>query len=357
MKLPGNNPEAKTNSSRLKKRVLLIGGAGFVGSALLPMMLSAGYQVRVLDLLIYGIEPIEAWLRHPGLELIRGDFRNADTVSVAMEEVDDVVHLGAIVGDPACDLDERIASEVNWLGTISVAEIAKRHRIDRFIFASTCSVYGANDQILSESSDVKPVTLYAHTKAASEKALMEMSDKAFSPVILRFSTVYGLSGRFRFDLVVNLLTAKAMVDREITIFGGNQWRAFVHVQDVAHAIMDVLRCKKDFLCGEILNVGSNDQNYTLAQIGEIIHHQVPAAKIITIDDRIDPQNYKVNFDKIQRVLNFSPRWTIEQGIQQVIEVINNGQVTDYKDARYSNVKFLSRNGLEVFDKIDNLNQR
>ncbi len=339
-----DNPGVSSN-----KRILITGGAGYIGTALLPLLLDKGYDVRILDLLIFGRDPIKRWLGHPRLELIQGDFRQADVVEHAMQEVDAVVHLGAIVGDPACDLDDKITLEVNLIATGMVADIAKKRHVGHFIFASTCSVYGASDQMLDEQSEMKPVTLYARTKAAAEKASLMMADDHFSPVVLRFSTVYGLSGRYRFDLVINLLTAKAMMDGEITVFGGNQWRAFVHVEDAARSIMEVLSSPLDIVRGEVFNVGSDEQNYTITQIGAIIHDHVPTARIIT-NDLIDPQNYRVNFHKIRSILNFSPRWTIEQGIQQVIAAIMGGQVTDYKDARFSNLKYFSTIGMNLLDR-------
>lgn len=345
-----NRKRGNDFGNREIKRVLVIGGAGYIGSALLPLLLGKGLQVRILDLLVYGSEPIQPWMDHPHLELIQDDFRQIDVVVRAMQDVDAVVHLGAIVGDAACDLVEKVTLDINLMATKTIAEIAKGCQVGHFVFASTCSVYGASEQLLDEHSEMKPVTLYARTKGAAEQALLQMADERFSPVILRFSTVYGLSGRYRFDLVVNLLTAKAMFDGEITIFGGNQWRSFVHVEDAARAIMAVLESPILNVRREIFNVGSNEQNYTIAQVGEIIHNQVPAARIVKIDDLIDPQNYRVNFHKIQRVLNYVPRWTIEQGVQQVIGAIRGGQVTDYKDARYSNLKFLSSTGMNLLER-------
>ncbi len=222
------------------KKILVIGGAGYIGSALLPLLLEREYEVRLLDLLLYGIEPIEEHINHPKLELLQEDFRSIDKVVEAMRGVDAVIHLGGIVGDPACALDEKLTIDINIMATRMIAEVAKGSGVRTFIFASTCSVYGANDQMLDEKSELNPVSLYARSKIASERVLLNMADENFSPVILRLSTIYGLSGRTRFDLVVNLLTAKAFVDGEITIYGGNQWRPFLHVEDAAKAISTVI---------------------------------------------------------------------------------------------------------------------
>jgi nucleoside-diphosphate-sugar epimerase len=335
------------------RRALVIGGAGYIGSALLPRLLEQGYSVRVLDLLIYGVEPIRPWLDDPRLEVVQADFRQIDRVVSAMQDVDAVIHLGAIVGDPACALDEGLTTEINLMATRMIAEVAKGYGVRYFVFASTCSVYGASEQILDEHSAPKPVSIYARSKAASEKVLLKMADENFAPVILRFSTVYGLSGRYRFDLVVNLLTAKALIDGEITIFGGNQWRSFVHVDDAARSIMHVLAAAHDSVRGQIFNVGSDEQNYTITQIGQMIHHYVPQACIINKGDEVDACNYRVGFSHVRKTLGFRPDWTVEKGIEQVIEAIRSGQVKDYKEPQYSNIKFLTLEGITRLDRHEN----
>jgi nucleoside-diphosphate-sugar epimerase len=335
------------------RRALVIGGAGFIGSALLPRLLDQGYQVRVLDLLIYGDQPIYKWLNDPRLEVMQADFRQIDQVVRAMQDVDAVIHLGAIVGDPACALDEGLTTEINLMATRMIAEVAKGCGVRYFIFASTCSVYGASEQVLDEDSALKPISLYARSKAASEKVLLAMADDRFAPVILRFSTVYGLSGRYRFDLVVNLLTAKALIDGEITIFGGNQWRSFVHVDDAARSMMHVLAAPLENVRGQIYNVGSDGQNYTIHQIGQMIHSYVPTARIINKGDEVDLNDYRVGFAKIRKQLGFTPDWTVEGGIEQVIQAVESGQIRDYKEPQYSNIKFLTLEGFTRLDRHEN----
>ncbi len=335
------------------RQVLVIGGAGYIGSALLPRLLAEGYHVRVLDLLLYGTEPIAEWLDHPHLEILQADFRQIDRVVEAMRGVDAVIHLGGIVGDPACALDEELTTEINVMATRMIAEVAKGSGVSRFIFASTCSVYGASDHILDEKSELNPVSLYARSKIASEKVLNQMADERFAPVILRFGTIYGLSGRTRFDLVVNLLTAKALVDGEITVFGGDQWRPFVHVDDAARVLQMVLEAPLDIVRNQVFNVGSNEQNYTIREIGEMVQRLVPTASLVSSGNDSDRRNYWVNFNKIHRALNFTPKWTVEQGIQQVIQAIRSGKVIDYRDARYSNVKFLTEEGIYRLARHEN----
>ena len=325
-------------------RVLVIGGAGYIGSALLPKLLAKGYHVRLLDLLIYGTEPIGDVIDHPNLEVMQADFRQVDKVVEAMRNVDAVVHLGAIVGDPACALDEELTIEVNLMATRMIAEVAKGSNVSRFIFASTCSVYGANSATLDERSSLHPISIYARSKIASEQVLESMATSQFGPTSLRFGTIYGLSGRTRFDLVVNLLTAKAVVEGRVTIFGGDQWRPFVHVDDAAEACLRTLEAPLSVVGNQIFNVGSDEQNYTIQQVGEIIARLVPNAELVSEGFDADLRDYKVSFGKLANTLGFAPKWTVEAGVKQVIEAIGAGRVTDYRDAKYSNVKFLGDEG-------------
>jgi nucleoside-diphosphate-sugar epimerase len=334
------------------RHVLVIGGAGYIGSALLPLLLNRGYRVRVLDRFLYGAEPLLGVRSHPRLEVLRGDFRRVDRVVEAMQGVDAVVHLGAIVGDPACALDEDLTLEVNVAATRLIAEVAKGCGVRRFVFASTCSVYGASDQLLDESSALNPVSLYARSKIACEQLLLRMADQRFAPIILRFGTIYGLSGRTRFDLVVNLLTAKAKCDGLITVTGGAQWRPFVHVEDAARAAVAVLTAPAAAVRNQTFNVGSDEQNYTIAQAADIIHSLVPSARLVVLGNDSDRRDYRVNFAKIQSVLGFRPHWTVEQGVRQVLEAIASGEVEDYRDPQYSNVQFLKKEGPARFVRHD-----
>lgn len=326
--------------------VLVIGGGGYIGSALIPKLLEAGFHVRVLDMLLFGEGPLASVKGHERLEIVQGDLRRSDMVVEAMRGVESVIHLGAIVGDPACALNEGLTIDVNLSATQTIAVLAKSHGVKRFVFASTCSVYGACDEILDERSEVQPVSLYGHTKHASEKILGELASSDFKPTILRFGTIYGLSGRTRFDLVVNLLTAKAKIDGVITIQDGDQWRPFVHVDDAAAAVSLVLQAAPEIVGGEIFNVGSNEQNTTIRGVGELIHQHVPGAELTETATGNDRRNYRVDFSKIRNLVDFQPAWTLEKGILQVLDAIASGKVENYKDPQYSNVAFLTREGTD-----------
>lgn len=329
-----------------ERHVLVIGGAGYIGSALLGKLLARGHKVRLLDMMAFGEDPIRDVADHPNLEIVRGDFRHVEVVVRALQGVDSLIHLGAIVGDPACQLDEELTIDVNLSATRMIAELAKAAGVEKLIFASTCSVYGACDELLDERSIVRPISLYGQTKLASERVLLPMADAHFCPIVVRFATIYGLSGRTRFDLVVNLLAAKAKMEGKITVNGGDQWRPFVHVDDAAEAVAQILQAPREIVSGEIFNVGSNEQNYTITQIGQIVHELVPAAELLINTEDTDKRNYRVAFDKIRNLLNFTPRWTVEQGISQVLEAIASGDVQDYTATKYSNVKHLTETGTQ-----------
>ena len=196
------------------RHILWIGGAGYIGSALLPKLLNSGHRVRVLDLLLFDTEPIGGSFGHPNLEVVQGDFRHVGKIVQAMQDIDSVSPPRRHRRDPACELDRELTTEVNLSATRMVAEVARLCG-GSFVFASTCSVYGACDEVLDERSSTRPVSHYGNTKLAAERVLREMADQRFAPTILRFATIYGFSGRTRFDLVVNLLTAKAKIDGKL----------------------------------------------------------------------------------------------------------------------------------------------
>jgi nucleoside-diphosphate-sugar epimerase len=343
----GNSKEGRSSDG---KHLLLIGGAGYIGSALVPLLLEKGYKVRMLDLFLYGKEPLGSSVKHPNLELIQGDFRQVDKVVFAMRGVDSVIHLGGLVGDPACALDEQLTLEINLVATRVIAEAAKGFGVNRFIFASTCSVYGASDGILDEKSKLNPVSLYAKSKIASEKVLFELESPTFRPTMLRFGTIFGLSGRTRFDLVVNLLTAKAVFDKKITLYGGDQWRPFVHVEDAARSVLVMLESPIDRVGGEIFNIGGNRLNFTLQQVGEMIHKLVPGSELLELGTNADRRNYRVDFSKVERMVGYAPKWRLEDGITQVIHAIRDGVVSDYNLPAYSNVKILNQEMINQLGK-------
>ena len=322
-----------------KERVLVTGGGGYIGSVLVRMLLKERYKVRILDRFIFGIEPIADILNDPNLEVIIGDIRNVEDVKKSLKKIDHVVHLAAIVGDPACSVQADVAVETNFLSTIRLARLARDNGIKKFIFASTCSVYGASgDKIIDEKSPTNPVSLYAETKLDAEKELLALLDKKPSLTILRFGTAYGLSPRMRFDLVINYLTKKALIDKEIKIFGGEQWRPFVHIYDISRAIKMVLETDDSIVKGEIFNVGTTKENFRMKEIGNIIRELIPDTNIRIVKQIKDKRSYRVSFKKIENTLGFKNEKTVEDGIIEIKEAIESGKIADPDDNRYYNHK-------------------
>ncbi|WP_276255732.1 NAD-dependent epimerase/dehydratase family protein [Halomontanus rarus] len=330
------------SSTRNVQTVLVIGGAGYIGSVLSRQLLEAGYDVRVLDALLYGRHGVETLLDDDRFTLIEGDMCRIDDVVDAIQDVDAVIHLGALVGDPASSINSQKTLEMNLHAVKLAASICKYHQVNRFLFASTCSVYGRdeNDGLLTETSVLNPVSLYAQTKIESERALLEMADANFSPTILRMATIYGLSPRMRFDLVVNILTAKAYETNEIPIFGGDQYRPNVHVADAAQAYIDCLEAPIDDVSNEIFNVGSNEQNYRVAEIGEMISEQFQDATIDRQPENEDERSYRVDFSKIEARLGYSVDRTITDGCLEIKQAMEHGRFSDYTGSQYSNYKTL-----------------
>jgi len=278
--------------------VLLTGGAGFIGSILARSLLDEGHMVRIMDNITYGLDPIRSINLNPNLELMHGDIRTPTDVNKALEGVDSVIHLAAIVGDPACAVQADKAIEINYLSTLRIAKTAKDKGIGKFIFASTCSVYGASNDVLSENSELEPKSLYAETKMLAEKGILDIAGENFQPKILRLGTLYGLSYRPRFDLVINYLTGKIINENKALIFGGEQWRPFLHVEDAVGAFLFTLK-NYDKMAEDTFNVGANDQNYQMSDIGKIFQDIFPKSDIQKVDKIKDPRSYRVNFNRIE----------------------------------------------------------
>jgi nucleoside-diphosphate-sugar epimerase len=232
-------------------------------------------------------------------------------------------------------LDPKETLETNLFATKILAEMCKYYQINRFVFASTCSVYGASagDDYLTEESDLNPVSLYAESKLMMEKMLSEMSDDTFAPVLLRMGTLYGASPRMRFDLVINLLTAKAVVDKEITVFGGDQWRPFIHVDDAAEFYIECIEQPLDTVKGEIFNIGSEKENYKIIDIAKTINKKIPDSKLVIMNKEEDKRNYKISFKKAYSVFKTRPKKSVESAIDEIKSL---PETKEYKKDIYSN---------------------
>jgi len=300
--------------------------------------LGMGYKVRVLDILLYGDESIRELYSYENFEFISGDCRNMQDVIRSLEGMDAVVHLGEIVGDPACSLNPDFTIEVNYMATKTLAEACSYCGIERFIFASSCSVYGINDQEVNEDSELNPVSLYARCKVESERAILSINDDYFTPVIFRLATAYGFSYRPRFDLVINLLTAKAVRESRIEIYGGEQWRPFVSTGDISDAIISALKADDAVVRRKIFNLGSNEQNYKLYTIGQLVKKALPDVIIDVKKDVVDKRNYKVNFNRINQAIGFKPRNSALDEIIKIKDYILNTEGVNIDDPKFSNYK-------------------
>ncbi len=328
----------KILSDKEVKNVLIAGGAGYIGSVLARQLLEAGYGVKVFDKLFFGEESIKELEANPNFKFIKGDIFDKDVLIGALVDVDAVVNLAAIVGEPACLCQKDVALQTNYLGAVYIARLCKALGIKRFIQASTCSTYGHSDENLAvkEESNLFPVDFYGETKIYAERELIKLIDDNFNPTILRLSTVYGLSPRMRFDLVVNTLTKKAVKEKEITIFGGDQWRPLIHVSDVAAAILLVLRSPLSKVGNQIFNVGDNNENYTISRIGEIVKSCIPKINVKAIQGIEDKRTYKVDFTKIEKILGFVAKKNVEAGVKEIRDAILGGRFQDTEDKKYYN---------------------
>ncbi|SRR5712692_5522390 len=320
----------------LKRSVLVTGGAGYLGSVLTEELSVHGYRTIVFD---NGITSPNFPQSFNGNDVsyVQGDVRNPDDLASVLKGVDSVVHLAGIVGDPACNADPDLAWEINYLGTIRLVEACRRAGIRRFVFASSCSNYGLHDDgEMVEWSPLNPQSIYAQTKIQSEHHLLSVSDEMFVPCILRFATLYGLSQRMRFDLAVNLMTIKAIVENEVTVYGGNQWRPFLHVRDAAQAIIGVLERISSSSAPEIYNCGSDAENYRLKQIGQLIVQEVPGTRLSVVPDEVDKRSYRVNFGRIRHDLNFLCRYQVIHGIREIQASVQAGLYHDFTSFQYNN---------------------
>jgi nucleoside-diphosphate-sugar epimerase/uncharacterized membrane protein len=327
--------EPRTRPSNKVERVLVLGGAGYLGSVLMPKLLARGYKVRALDSFLFGESSIEGIKRHPDFEVVKGDIREIQPVVDAMKNCDAVIDLAAIVGDPACDENHDLAIEVNRAATRMLIDIASGYGIRRFLFASSCSVYGASDFLMDEHSQVAPISTYAQTKVDSENLLIEAGRANFHPTILRLGTLFGLSYRPRLDLVVNLLTARAAITGKITVFNGTQWRPFLHVSDAARAFILCLEANPAVISGEILNVGDYELNHQLMEISETLAKVVPFVETCHVENE-DKRNYRVSFDKIHSRLGFRCERTLDEGIAEMYQWIKTNKISDVSAAQFNN---------------------
>ncbi|MFB6231683.1 MAG: NAD-dependent epimerase/dehydratase family protein [Salinibacter sp.] len=317
-------------------RVLVTGHRGYIGTVLVPMLLDRDHDVRGLDTDLYrrstfGDEP-------PSVPTIEKDIRDVEAED--LDGMDAVIHLAALSNDPLGNLRPELTYEINHRASVRLAKRAKQQGVERFLFSSSCSTYGAaGEDFVDETADFNPVTPYGETKVLVERDLSRLADDDFTPTALRNATAYGVSPRLRFDLVVNNLTAWATATGEVFLkSNGTPWRPIVHVRDIAQAFIAVLEANRDRVHDEAFNVGRTDENYQIREIAAVIQDTVPNTEIGFADGAgPDERTYRVNCEKIQRVLpSFEPQWTLERGAQELYDAYERHgvRVDDFEGPRY-----------------------
>ena len=334
------------------KAVLITGGAGYVGSVLVPRLLQEGCRVRVLDLYIYGDHVLDAVKGNPNLEQIQGDIRDEALVRKAVEGCDAVIHLACISNDPSVELNPDLSRTINFEAFGPLVRASRDAGVRRFVFASSSSVYGVSDQPeVTEEHPLVPVSLYNKYKAMCEPVLREAQAPGFTTVIIRPATICGYSPRQRLDLTVNILTNHAVNAGKITVFGGAQMRPNLHIQDMVDLYAMLLKLPEAKIAGQTFNAGY--QNYTVAKTAEIVRgvveHEMPSRKGVEIvtTPSDDIRSYHISAEKIKRELGFVPKRTIEDGARDLTRAFAKGLLPDsMTDIRYYNVKLMKAIGLK-----------
>jgi nucleoside-diphosphate-sugar epimerase len=323
-----------------ERHVLIVGGAGYIGSVLTPTLLSAGHRVRVLDSLLYdNSDTLAAVADHERFEFVQGDVRSTDDVSEAVDGITDVVLLAALVGDPVCKRNPGLAKETNLDGARLVMNAARETSVGRFVFASTCSNYGLRegDDPAGEEEELHPLSLYAETKVEMEGELLE-GEHPFAPTVLRVSTAFGTSPRMRFDLTVSEFTRELALGHALEVYDADTWRPYCHVSDISKAVLMVLEAPADQVGGEVFNVGGDDSNHTKRSIVDAALSALGGGEVKWSEGGVDARNYRVSFGKIQERLGFFPDQTVDGAVKQLAKAIRAGMFSDVdsRSLRYRN---------------------
>ena len=322
------------------KKVLVTGGAGYIGSVVVRQLLDKGYFVRVIDSLKWGGDALYDVMQYPSFEFIKGDVRNDDDIDKAVEGINGIIHLAAIVGDPACKKYSDEANETNWGGSVKLFEAAEKAGVDRFVFASTCSNYGKmadSEGFVTEDSDLNPVSLYAELKVKFEDYILnKRKDSRMCATSLRYSTVYGFSPRIRFDLTVNEFTRNMVLENFQEIWGEQFWRPYCHVDDLSGAAILVLESPKEKVRADVFGVGDTSENY---QKGMIIREvqKLVEGEVQYVAKNEDPRDYRVDFSKIKNELGFKITKTVPDGIREIKKVVASGIINDTYGQKFRNI--------------------
>jgi nucleoside-diphosphate-sugar epimerase len=323
-------------------QVLVTGGAGYVGSVLVPKLLAAGYRVKVLDLFLFGDHVLDAVRDDPNLEIIRGDIRNRELLEASFPGCDAIIHLACISNDPSFDLDPELGKSINYDAFFDIVDVAKRSGARRFVYASSSSVYGVkSDPNVTEELALEPLTDYSKYKAMCEDVLLDNRQPGFTTLILRPATVCGDSPRLRLDLTVNILTNHAYHNKTIKVFGGQQMRPNLHIADMTDLYVQSLQWPDDAIDGRIFNAGY--ENHKVAEIADIVREAVGDQVDIVTTPTDDHRSYHICSDKIRRELGFVPRYSIKNAADDLLTAFKSQRVPNaMHDDRYFNVKLMQK---------------
>lgn len=321
-------------------KVLITGGAGYLGSVLAQQLLCAGHSVVVIDNLLYGGRSLLFLAGADGFTFVRADIRDPLKVRAVCEGSEAVVHLAALVGDPACAQRPDYAREVNLEASLALIEAARAAGVQRFVFASTCSNYGRmtdGSALASEDHELRPLSLYAETKVAVERTLLDDRDGDMAATILRFATLYGLSPRMRFDLTVNEFVMEMLTRRKLVVYGKEFWRPYVHVRDAARAVALVLNSSRPTIDGQVFNVGSTAENFRKIDLLELMGRRVGPVEVQFVHRVEDPRDYRVSFERIRVCLGYRTTRSVADGVDEIASAIESGLIGDLGDPSRYNV--------------------
>ena len=329
------------------KSILVTGGAGYVGAVLVPKLLKAGYQVKVLDLFIYGQDVLDSVKSDPKLTLIKGDIRNTALLQKIIPRTDVIIHLACISNDPSYELNPALSKAINYDAFLPLVDIAKAEGVKRFIFASSSSVYGVKQEpYVTEDLPLEPLTDYSKYKALCEEVLLKEQTDDFTVLILRPATVCGYSPRLRLDLTVNILTNHAINRGRITVLGGEQKRPNIHIEDITDLYVQSLEYPQHKIAGKIFNAGY--YNHKVSEIAEIVKKTLGDKNLsIKFEDSDDKRSYCISSNKIKKELGFIPRRSIEDAVKDLKKAFDSGLIPNsMEDSRYYNIKTMKGINLE-----------
>ena len=313
-------------STMKKMNILVTGGAGYVGSVLIPSLIEEGHFVKCLDRFFFGDEFLSSKKFEGNLELIQDDIRWFKPE--ILNNVDAVIDLAALSNDPVGNLDPKKTFEINHLGRVRVANLSKKAKVPRYILASSASIYGQQDKVVDETSEVFPLTVYSKANRQAEIDNLKLNDDDFCVTVLRFSSLYGVSPRMRFDISVNSMVLELFKNRKIIVRGKNNSRPFLHIRDAVTAYKKTLYSERKHISGEIFNVGSEEQNFKIGNLAKEIIDSINIDCELELGNTNDHRSYITSFEKIRKIMQFSPSLTLSDGAREIYDALKNKQITD-----------------------------